>query len=352
MAATAIFVCTALGGLPPSLGFRRGGWSCLPLLQHDDCREVADGRRAGKPDDEQTEHPSLEVAKGYQKMVSAARKAEVKMRKAMEEQEKTQVRWQKFQEKLQQAFVKERALYKKDLAKWEEEIEVQKGLQKDALLELKAAIANPEKLMAKATSKEQVPEEAAEEWLQLLETCQDLDEEMTDAMAARLGKQLQRLLETPATPSRTTRDGATRTPSCPKPPGGRVMASLDNLMDQAIKAAKQKKEEVTYQGAKDVVMQDPYVTSPGMGVEKPSAETTPKRRTLTPRTAIKLKGRAPIPSPRPGSALAARLEKSRARLRKQRQEEISHIEETDDEDEILSALPDGGRHRTSHGADG
>ncbi|OLP90215.1 EH domain-containing protein 4 [Symbiodinium microadriaticum] len=313
-----------------------------------------EGRRGGATAEEKIEHPRLELAKGYQKMVSAARKAEVRMRKAMEEQEKTQARWQKFQDKLQQAFIKERALYKKDLAKWDEEIEQQRLQQKEALLELRAAIANPEKLKEKPVPSEEVPEEATEEWLQLLETCNDdLDEEMTEAVAARLGRQLQCLLETTSTPPRTTRSGIVRTPSCPRPAASRATTSLDSFMDKAISLAKQKQEVASYQGEPDTIMKDPYVTSPGTGVEKPPVEeVTPKRRTVTPRTAIKLKGRAPLPSPRPGTALAARLEKSRARLRKQRQEGIPTIDESDEEDEILSALPTEGATRKGNGADG
>ena len=309
-----------------------------------------EGRRGGSINEEKAENPSLELAKSYQKMVSAARKAEVRMRKAMEEQERTQARWQKFQDKLQQAFIKERALYKKDLAKWDEEIELQRKLQKEALLELKSAIANPEKLKAAPAQNEQIPEEAAEEWLQLLESCNpDMEEEMSDAMAARLGRHLQNLLETPTTPPRATKGGLART-SCPRPAPGRTTPSLDSFMDKAIAMARQKQEMASYQGEPDVTMQDPYVTSPGMTVEKPSVEsTTPRRRS---RTAIKLKGRVPVPSPRPGSALAARLEKSRARLRKQRQEEISTIDESDEEDEILSTLPTEGKDHKNNGADG
>ncbi|CAE7022108.1 unnamed protein product [Symbiodinium sp. CCMP2456] len=259
----------------------------------------------------------VELAKGYQKLVTVVRRAEVKLRKATEEREATQARWHKFQDKLQQAFIKERGQFKKDMSRLDDEIEQQQALQGEALQELQTAIANPGMLTKEVPSKAVIPEDALEDWQSLMDKCDgEEDEEMAEDMARRLGRQLQELLGRHlSTPPRRMTTSAPRTPPCPTTRTTRGdMKSLDRFMDKALAVAKHQ-QEAAYLGATGApVTQDPYVTSPGTSNGAAIMEESTRRaRGSTPRTGIKMKSRAPMPSPKPGTNLADKLDQARAK---------------------------------------
>ncbi|CAE6930495.1 unnamed protein product, partial [Symbiodinium sp. CCMP2456] len=302
---------------------------------------------SAKPGPARSEEPRggqrVELAKGYQKLVTVVRRAEVKLRKATEEREAAQARWHKFQDKLQQAFIKERGQFKKDMARLDEEIEQQQALQADALQELQTAIANPELLTKEAPSKAVIPEDALEEWQNLLDKCDgEQDEEMAEDAARRLGRQLQELLgRHMSTPPRRQTTSTPRTPPCPTTSTTRgAMKSLDRFMDKALAVAKHQ-QEAAYLGITGAsVTQDPYVTSPGTSNGTAIMEESTRRaRGSTPRTGIKMKSRAPLPSPKPGTNLAEKLEQARAKA--SIAEDAQQIF-TDDEDvsesEVLTEL--------------
>ena len=168
-----------------------------------------------------------DLVRGIQRFVTAARKAEVKTRKATEERELILARWHKYQAELQASFVQERANYKKDLMRNQEELERLQDAQRMAFQDLKDAFDNPEGMLTKP---EQLPpEEAVAEWEHLLQACDDEDVDMTEAMAERLGQSLKALLagsvpKTPARHARTARHHGRRGP----PEGARYHPSTSS----------------------------------------------------------------------------------------------------------------------------
>ena len=297
----------------------------------------------------------IELAKGFQKMVTATRRAEVRLRKAEEEIEFTKRRWQKFQDRLQQSFIQERTRFKTDMSRLEQEVEQQKTLQKEALLELQAAIAHPEKMLQKIQQQEPIPENVQEEWDQLIVECEQRpDEEMAEVLAEKLGRQLQDLLGVPTTPPRRTSEGATpRTQPRPTAAATRGRSSLERFIEQAVQKAKETKEEVvaTYNNMEPMeATRDPYITSPTLDTGKPSpslARTKPK--SPAPRLGLKMRGRKPVPTPKTGTPLAAKLDRVRAKATLRMVTPEMETIDTDDEDEVLSALPGNRGTDEDHG---
>ena len=283
-------------------------------------------------------HRRAGLAKGYQRLLTVARRAEVKMRKAAEDMEAAKACWAAFQEKLQRAYVKEKLKHKQDIEKLEEEMEQQAAAQRDAFKALQEAIMNPSSMQA--GQQEAPPPDMVEEWRQLMETCEHEGDDMDidETFAEKLNKQLQKVLHAgPKTPPRSsTARAAPRTPPCPAEGGGKPSrASLDRFMDAAITAAKQQMEKE--QAERETAPDDPYLTSPSHHAGQPSPPSRPKN--LTPRLGVKLKGRAPMPSPKPGTTLAAKLEQARQKGRGTGNGDALMVESEDDEEDLLTEIP-------------
>ena len=304
---------------------------------------TAGSRHARDPDDAEGDRPMNKqagLAKGYQRLVTAARKAEVRIRKVQEDMEAAKQCWKMFQDKLQKAFVKERLRHKQDLEKLEDELAQQEQAQLEAFRDLQAAIANPASLQTGRQA--EVPEDIYAEWGRLLQSCDQEDDEMMDveeAFTEKLSRQLQQVLEpAPRTPTRSRADrAAPRTPPCPAGKEDRgTRESLSRFVDKAMAMAMQRQQEQQAQMEQPTPVDDPYMTSPSANVGLP---TPPHRaKATTPRIGIKLKGRQPVPSPKPGSTLAAKLDKVRHNHASKDDSEAQHIE-TDEEDDLLVELP-------------
>ena len=153
-----------------------------------------------------------DLVRGIQKYVTAARKAEMRTRKATEAREHILARWHKYQEELQATFVQERNNYKKDLLKNQEELDRLQDAQREAFQELKNAFDNPETMMEKPETEPN--EEATADWERLLQACEEEDVDMTEAMAEKLGNSLRAFLgdrppKTPARKKASTKDEGT-----------------------------------------------------------------------------------------------------------------------------------------------
>ena len=275
------------------------------------------GSRSTRDQDEaENDRPltkKMGLAKGYQRLVTVARKAEVRMRKAEEDMEAAKQCWKTFQDKLQQAYVKERLRHRQDLERLEEEIAQQEKAQRDAFRDLQAAIANPASLKDERPA--ELPEDILTEWGKLLEGCDDEDVDMKDieeTFTEKLSKQLQEVLEPPPrTPQRRGTDRtAPRTPPCVAEKDGRGQRqSLDRFLAKAAAVALQRQKEQQEERETAEVINDPYMTSPSANVGQPSP---PQRaKSGTPSVPIKLKGRHAVPSPRPGTTLADKLDRVR-----------------------------------------
>ena len=303
---------------------------------------TAGSRHARELEDAEGDRPVTKkagLAKGYQRLVTAARKAEVRIRKVQEDMEEAKICWKMFQDKLQKVFVKERLRHKQDLEKLEDELAQQEQAQLEAFRDLQAAIANPASLQT--GRQEEVPEDIYAEWGRLLQTCDQENDEMMDVeetFTEKLSRQLQQVLEpAPRTPPKSRADrAAPRTPPCPSGTEDRgTRESLSRFLDKAMVLALQRQQEQQAQTEQPAPVDDPYMTSPSADVGLP---TPPHRaKTMTPRIGIKLKGRQPVPSPKPGSTLADKLDKVRSKHANKDDAGAMHIE-TDDEEDLLAEL--------------
>ncbi|CAE7398742.1 unnamed protein product, partial [Symbiodinium sp. CCMP2456] len=293
--------------------------------------EGSDGKKTG-------------LAGGFQKLLTTARKTEVRMRKAEEERASAQARWQKFQEKLQRTFVKERLQFHKDMTRLDTELQELQESQRTAYQDLQTAIAHPETLMVAKPETEPIPSDIANEWDQLLAACDEpKDESMVEALAAQLGRKLQGILA-PRTPARTTvARGSPMTPPCTTRVGPRL--AVDQMMEKAIAAAR------GATGHEGELIADPYLTSPSTNTGRPSPVLeTRKIKGSTPRQGIKLKGRRPIPTPKRGTTLAAKLEAARSRAATLEEEDAEILSDEEDEEVALAALSTKAAERAGKGS--
>ncbi|CAE7899283.1 unnamed protein product [Symbiodinium sp. KB8] len=307
--------------------------------------EINDPETTGATESEATPLRPGDLVRGIQKYVTAARKAEVKTRKATEERELILARWHKYQAELQATFVQERNNFKKDLMKNQEELDRLQAAQMTAFQDLKDAFDNPETMMAKPETSP--PEDAVADWEQLLQTCEDEDVDMTEAMAERLGQSLRAFLanRAPRTPAR--RRVETEEKSTPPRPRGTTRRSplptLDEFMESSLGIARKNKTARVDEKAEEVG--DPYLLSPSNRpptMPSPGARSTSRPRGSTPRVPIKLKGRLAAPSPKPGSALAKRLEaKRKAALEATATVPVENLDTDEDECTLLGDLNGG-----------
>ena len=125
------------------------------------------------------------------------------------------------------------------------------------------------------------------------------------------------------------------TPPRPAGPSRRSpLPSLDEFMETAIGIARRKKAA---KEREEMEKGDPYMLSPSN--RPPTMPSPPPRSTSrtrgTSRVPIKLKGRHPMPSPKPGSALARRLESKRKAVLEAAAAEAVQAVDSDDEDATL-----------------
>ena len=272
-----------------------------------------------------------DLVRGIQKFVTAARKAEIKARKAEEEREAILGRWQRYQAKLQAAFIKERETYKRDLQKNQAELDKLREAQQDAFMDLKEAFSNPQSLLPKPA--EAISVEAAEEWTQLLQGCDEEDVEMTDDIAEKLGRSLKEFLASrmEATPTRrSTKSDIKMTPPRPERKRKSPLPTLDEFMEESMGFTRKSGAQTSREPP--VPTDDPYMTSPSRNTVMPSPGLRSSSRTRSggPRVGVKLLGRKPVPSPKPESALAKRLQRRRQAMEKAAEQEAVTVD-TDDE---------------------
>ncbi|CAE7031289.1 unnamed protein product [Symbiodinium sp. CCMP2592] len=131
-----------------------------------------------RPEDKPEPESQPTRAKQVQKYATNVRKAEAKIRKATQEKTATQARWEKYQIQLKEAFLEEHARYKADLRRIHEEMEEEKGLQKEAEAALQQLMLNPEAMIEPGAKS--VDPEAEAEWARMMRAPpeeMDLDED-------------------------------------------------------------------------------------------------------------------------------------------------------------------------------
>ena len=301
--------------------------------------DQAPTKDTGKPDQEDLPIRPGEFVRGIQRFVTVARKPEIRVRKAQEEREAILGRWHKFQTELQAAFVKERELFKKDLQRNQDEMDKLDEAQRGAFEDLQKAFSSPATLKAKATT--QPNEEAIQEWQKLLEGCEEEpDVDMTVAMAETLGAHLREYLAAKTPDRRKKAKEETVTP--PRPEQGRPGAGSSKAWDAFMEMAGgfARRSTVPDVDTGEGIPTDPYMTSPSRNTLMPEPETrTPSRtRPKSQRTPVKLLGRRPAPSPKPGSALAKRLEAKRRTAQSSFKIHGGEISDEEEDEVMVGAL--------------
>ena len=90
-----------------------------------------------------TETAAAGLVRAVQRLLTTARKAEVKMRKLAEEQENIEANWSQFQQDLRAKFVRARETYKADKEKIAQALAESENAQTRAFQELQEAMNNP-----------------------------------------------------------------------------------------------------------------------------------------------------------------------------------------------------------------
>ncbi|CAE6939333.1 Pol [Symbiodinium sp. CCMP2592] len=132
------------------------------------------------------------LVKAVQRLVTVARKAEVRTRKATEDCERIEAEWAQFQDELKKKFIKGREQHRQDSMKAKQTLEECQGAQTTAFAELQEAMANPEKIMEPRT--QAPPPEVDLEWDALLQGTEDSDEEMTSAAVEQVRSRLREVV--------------------------------------------------------------------------------------------------------------------------------------------------------------
>ena len=155
------------------------------------------GPPAKKP---KTETAAVGLVKAVQRLVTAARKAKVRMRKLAAEQEQIEANWTQFQQDLRAKFVKGRENYKADKEKVTQALVESENAQARAFQE-QEAMNNPGSLVER--KEPELPAAIAQEWEALL-GAEDSDEEMTQAALEAVRQKMKEALGAPMTPPRTS----------------------------------------------------------------------------------------------------------------------------------------------------
>ncbi|CAE7214421.1 unnamed protein product, partial [Symbiodinium sp. CCMP2456] len=225
-------------------------------------------------------------------------------RKSVEEKEAAEKAWRKFQEEMQATFVKERANYRRDVERIEQDMRDNQDAQIVAFKALQEAIANPDKFL----QEEDEPMEDGEgvsEWNDLLRACEETsDETLAQSLAASMKTRLHAMMAAaPVTPQRPrTTMGTPRTPPPTKAPSRTTSAPMLEAM----------LAEATKTGGSPPVAEEPTALNDPYPPPEDAAATPPSTgRARMQRMPLKTIGRAPLPRPAPGSMLAKKLEAKR-----------------------------------------
>ncbi|CAE7221512.1 unnamed protein product, partial [Symbiodinium sp. CCMP2592] len=243
------------------------------------------------------------LVQAIQRMVTTARKAEVKARKLCEEKEQIEENWKAFQADMKKKFVRAHELYVKDTERIDLAISDGQAAQASAFQELQEAMAHPERLTVPSVAP--APQEANKAWDALLGDIEDSDEEMANTVVAHVQEKLRKVMAT--TPPRQRPRVAPLTPlqteKAPK------RATSTPLVDAMVGNHSPPGFGESPLGTP--VLNDPYQTSPTTRLAMPSPPTTRTRsRSITRRTPIKEKGREPSRQ-RPSGGLSGKLEAAR-----------------------------------------
>ena len=246
--------------------------------------------------------PAAGLVKAVQRLVTVARKAEVKTRKATEDREHIEQEWVRFQADLKKKFIKAREQYRQDSAKADQQLAECQEAQAIAFSELQEAMANPDKLVVKQA--EPTLPAADPEWDALLGGAEDSDEEMTTAAVEHVRNRLREVMAT--TPPRRP---AVPPLSPVKVSSGQRRATTTPLLEAMVAG----KEAPGFGVEPDAtVASDPYLTSPSARRSMPSLSPTRRRsRSSSRRTPIKQQGKAPTRAAATPS-LGSKLEAARA----------------------------------------
>ena len=245
-----------------------------------------------------TETAAAGLVRAVQRLLTTARKAEVKTRKLAEEQEKIEANWSQFQQDLRAKFVRARETYKADKEKIAQALAESENAQTRAFQELQEAMNNPGSPVER--KEPELPAAIAKEWEALLGE-DDSDEEMTQAAIETVPQRMKDAL------------GAPRTPMTPPS----TSAAPRRASTTPLLAAMTTGSSPPGFGADGAVVSavgDPYQTSPTMRMSLPSPPVPPpgraRSRSVTRRTPIKEVGKTPKKM-ETGGALSKRLEERR-----------------------------------------
>ena len=315
-----------------------GGWGQESSYGHsweaDDYPSYAGVRASGSgsthtPQENLAKEPSAGavLVRGVQRLVTVARKAEVKTRKVSEERQAADQKWAKFQEDLKAKFIKARESYMKDVARLNEEMAVCADAQKKAFSELQEAMNNPQLIIAPPVRNDK---EATDAWASLMGSIEDSDDDMAETTVACVQRSMQALMSdgggTPPPRLRPLQPPSTPPKSNQAPKKASATPMLEAMLAGADPPG------FGRDGAAPA-RTDPYIMSPTTRAGLPmTPERAGRSRSRVPRTPVKELGKKPTPLDVVGTPLSQKLV--------ERREKAIEIEE-DDENDLLAGLGHG-----------